>query len=397
MSNEKKTKITIGFLKESLCLGGTERSAANISKLIEKDYDLSFILFNGADVKYSYGGNLIDIKAPPKKSFIGKVINSFIRYFRVKKVIKQKEIDILYEFLSIGNMLSYVSYKKTKRIISARDFGRIQRDTKLFHKALSKADAMICNSEYIKNYYLTKYPNDKEKVFTVYNIIDGEEIAYQSKQETEKEFVDFINNHKKIVSVTGRFCKEKGFEYMLAAFAKAIRNIDLGLVMVGDGGLKEKYSEIIQKLAIENKVYFTGFQNNPYKYMAKSDIFVLSSLSEGFPNVLAEAMSLGLPVIATNCYSGPAEILREDCDYEAVKDRFIECDYGILAPRMTDTNNENAIEELAKALEYLAKNEEVAQKYSQLSRQRAERYSAGVAKDKFNGVFQILAKGEEIK
>ena len=77
MSNEKKTKITIGFLKESLCLGGTERSAANISKLIENDYDLSFILFNGADVKYSYGGNLIDIKAPPKKSFIGRVINSF--------------------------------------------------------------------------------------------------------------------------------------------------------------------------------------------------------------------------------------------------------------------------------------------------------------------------------
>lgn len=395
MSNEKqKEKLIIGFLKASLCLGGTERSAANISRLLAKDYNLYFILFNGSDIKYSYDGKLIDIKTPSRKSFLGKVANSFIRYKRVRKVVKQQNIDVLYEFLYIKNMLSYVSYKNVKRIISARDFREIQSKRKLYYYALSKANAMICNSEYIKNYYLSTYPQHKDKVFTVYNIIDGEEIACQSMEETEKEYIDFLNNHSKTISVVGRFCKEKGFEYMLEAFFKVTKNIDVGLVMVGDGGYKEKYQKIIQDLGIEDRVYFTGFQNNPYKYMAKSDIFVLSSLSEGFPNVLGEAMSLGLPVIATNCYSGPAEILREDCDYGAVTDKFVECDYGIITPRMTKENNQNAIEELSKALEYLLKDGNLMQKYAKLAKQRAEKYSASAAAEKFNGIFEMLREGK---
>ena len=391
--NNKNNKPTVGILKESLCLGGTERSAANTSRLLEKYYDLHLILYNGKDVKYQYGGNLIDIKAPPMKSVLGKVINSFIRYLRVKKVVKQKNIDILYEFITIGNMLSYVSYKDTKRIISARDFGKMQRDTDMFNKALSKASGMICNSEYTKDYYLSKYPEDKDKVFTVYNVIDSKEIARQSTEEPEKEFLEFVERHSKVISVVGRFCKEKGFEFMLESFAKASETTDLGRVMICDGAYKEKYLELIDKLGVEDRVYFTGFQNNPYKYMAKSDIFVLSSLSEGFPNVVAEAMSLGLPVIASNCYSGPAEILRNDCDYEAVIDNYVECDYGIITPRMTATDNENAISSLADAIVYLANDEELLKKYSQLSKQRSLEYSPEVAAQKFRKIFDKLVDG----
>ena len=391
MNNERPPQKTIvGILKESLCLGGTERSAANISRLLERDYDIHFILFNGSDIKYSYGGNLVDIDAPPKKSLIGKFVNSFIRYSRVKKAIKREKIDILYEFINIKNMLSFVSYKNTKRIISARDFEKMQNYTEKFHKALSKADAMICNSEYIKDYYISKYPAHKDKVFTVYNVIDGNEISNLTAEQTENEYNNFIESHGKIISVVGRFCKEKGFEYLLEAFAKAAKNTDMGLVMIGDGTYKGKYLSIIKELCIEDKVYFTGFQNNPYKYMAKSDIFVLSSLSEGFPNVLAEAMSLGLPVIATNCYSGPAEILRDDCNYEAVTDNFVECDYGIITPRITETDNKNAISSLADAIVRLAKDEELIKKYSELSKQRALEFSFEVVTEKFRTIFEKI-------
>ena len=393
MNNTAKSeKIVVGILKESLCLGGTERSAANISKLLEQSFGLHFIIFNGSDIKYTYGGNLIDIKAPPKKSLLGKFVNSFIRYLRVKKAMKHNKIDIIYEFITIENMLSYVSYKDTKRIISARDFGKIQRNTEGFHKALSKANAMICNSEYIKNYYLSKYPEHKDKVFTVYNVIDGDEIARQAVEEPEKGYLDFIKAHSKTISVVGRFCKEKGFEFMLEAFAKATEDIDLGLVMIGDGDYKERYTSVIERLGIKEKVYFTGFQNNPYKYMARSDIFVLSSLSEGFPNVLAEAMSMGLPVIAANCYSGPAEILRNDSDYQAVTDSFKPCDYGIITPRITENDNKNAVLELSKAIEYLARNEEIAKEYSLLSKKRAMAFSPDNASMELNKIFEILSK-----
>ena len=180
---------------------------------------------------------------------------------------------------------------------------------------------------------------------------------------------------------------------MLESFAKASQTTHLGLVMIGDGAYKEKYLELIDKLGVEDRVYFTGFQNNPYKYMAKSDIFVLSSLSEGFPNVVAEAMSLGLPVIASNCYSGPAEILRNDCDYEAVIDNYVECDYGIITPRMTAADNENAISSLADAIVYLANDEELLKKYSKLSKQRSLEYSPEVAAQKFRKIFDKLVDG----
>lgn len=386
----KRTSPVVGILKESLCIGGSERSAANISRLLENHYELHFLLFNGSDIKYSYGGNLVDIDAPPKNSLVGKFINSFIRYFKVKRVLRQKRIDILYEFINIKNMLSFISYKNTKRIISARDFGKVQRYTENFHKALSKADAMICNSEYIKDYYISKYPEHEDKVFTVYNAIDGNEISNLTAEQTEKKYNDFVENHSKIILVAGRFCKEKGFEYMLEAFAKATESMNLGLVMIGDGTYKEKYLKLIKELGIEDKVYFTGFQDNPYKYMGKSDIFVLSSLSEGFPNVLAEAMSIGLPVISSNCCSGPAEILRNDCDYEAVTDNFMECDYGILTPKMTEEDNQKAISSLADAMVHLASNENLLKKYSELSKHRALEYSPEVVAKKIEIIIKKL-------
>ena len=384
----------IGFLKDNLCIGGTERSAANISKVIEKNYELYLILFDGSSIVYPYGGKMLDMKAGPKKTLIGKILNYYIRYLKIKKIVKHNGINVLYEFLPIENPLSYAKYNGVIKVISARDFGKMQRNTESFARALSCSGAMICNSEYIKNYYLSIYPNDKDKVFTVYNIIESEDIVRQSTEKVEAEYLNFIQNHSKNICVVGRFCKEKGFEYMIEAFAQSSKGNDIGLVMVGDGDYRESYNTAIERLGIKDKVYFTGFQNNPYRYMAKSDIFVLSSLSEGFPNVVAEAMSLGLPIIAANCYSGPAEILRDDCDYEAVTDKYIECDYGILTPRMTDSDNQNAITELSEAIVHLAKNDELMKKYSALSKQRARDFSSNVASDKFDKIFQTLGKGD---
>ena len=253
---------------------------------------------------------------------IGKIYNSFLRSISLKKFLREKQIDVIYMFTRIANYQTQQKFKNVIKIISARDCASIENNHHSYNKALKNSDAMICNSEYIRNFYLSIYPEDKDKVFSVYNIVDTEEIVQQSTDEVEIEFVNFIKKHHKTISVVGRFCKAKGFEYLLEAFAKASNRIDLGLIMVGDGDYKKKYEEIIKNHKIEDRVYFTGFQNNPYKYMKNTDIFVLSSLSEGFPNVVAEAMSLGLPIIATNCRSGPAEILRDDCNYDAVTDKF---------------------------------------------------------------------------
>lgn len=383
--------MRIAILKESLDIGGTERSAANISRILAEENSVYTLLFDSKDIKYEYGGELVDVKAPPKNSFIGKLFNTALRSIRVNRIIKGKRIDVLYTFTGIGNYQTLSKCKNAVKIISARDYGGMRDKYERYHKALLNSDAIICNSELTKQFYLSKYPEHKEKAFAVYNVIDANGIIEQSQDITEPEYFEFVSSHSKTIVSVGRFCKEKGFEYLIEAVARAReKGFDIGLILVGDGEYKQRYLEIIKRTGIEEDVYFAGFQKNPYKYMAKCSCFVLSSLSEGFPNVLAEAMALGLPVIAANCRSGPAEILRDDSDYNAAKDKFIECDYGIISPQIIDGDNSVAIEQMSCAIMHLLEDEELMKKYSECAKERVKDFSQDSIKKKFEVIFKAL-------
>lgn len=371
-------------------MGGTERSAANISKVLADEHNVLLALYDGTQIKYSFAGRLIDFQLPPKKTFLGKVLNTFLRDVKLRKLIKQEQIDILYTFTAIGNRQTRYPYN-TGKIISARDFGRMFEKSYEYKKALNKSAAMICNSEYTKQFYLLKYPEDRDKVFSLYNYIDIAEIREQALETVDAEFLAFLNQHEKTIVAVGRFCKEKGFEYLIDSFSKAReKNQELGLVLIGDGEYKAKYLEAIEKCDVGGHVYFTGFQKNPYKYMSRCRCFVLSSLSEGFPNALAEAMALGLPVIADNCYSGPAEILRRDQNYNSVTDIYQECEYGILTPRITEADNRHALAQLAAAMKDLLSSDEKMQHYAKLSIERACEFSREAVSEKLDSIFEEL-------
>ena len=196
-----------------------------------------------------------------------------------------------------------------------------------------------------------------------------------------------------MIVAVGRFCEIKGFEYLIEAFAQAREKIeDAGLVMVGDGKSMKKYKDAVQRLGIEDHVFFTGYQSNPYKYMAHGDCFVMPSLNEGFPTVLAEALALGLPVIATNCYSGPAEILRTDCDYNAVKEQYEACEFGILIPRITGDNDANIVTQLDLAISELLGDADKMQYYREAALKRAADFSMEAARKRLNKIFGELVE-----
>lgn len=391
--------MKICILKESLCIGGTERSAANISKILCEDHDVWVTVFDGSQTKYTYGGQLVDLNLPAKDGLLSKVLNNIKRVYKYRQMMKRERIDVLFEFISIKSPLSLMKSKNRVRIISSRDFWFLSTHTKRVNQCLKNADAMVCNSRYLRKYYLSKYPEHEDKVFSVYNMIDANEIRTQGLAEPESDFMKFRSSHTKTVAAVGRFCKEKGFEYLIQAFAEARKEVaDLGLVLVGDGAdYREKYQTAIERLNLQEHVYFTGFQKNPYPYMARCSCFVLSSLSEGFPNVLAEAMALGLPVIATNCLSGPAEILRKDGNYDAVTEQFQECDYGLMSPRLTDGNNDAAIVQLGNAISTLLSSEEMMRRYAALSRQRAQDFSPDTIRTQLNGILDALVERKKTK
>lgn len=387
----KSEKMNICILKESLTLGGTERSVANISQVLEKDHNVYLALYDAQRIQYTYGGEVVDFAAPPRKTILGKIWNTFYRNWKLKQLLKEKQIDILYTFTGIINRATLFAYPETVKLISARDFGLMRDRFAEYYQALNNSDAMICNSEYTKSFYLAKYPQHADRVFAVYNYINLDEINAQAQEAVEEGYLQFLENHSQTVVSVGRFCKEKGFEYLIESFALArTNNPQLGLVLVGDGDYLNRYQDIIGNSGVGEHIYLTGFQKNPYKYMAKCSCFVLSSLSEGFPNVLAEAMALGLPVIATNCRSGPAEILRKDCDYTAITDTYQECDYGMITPEMTDGDNENAIGQLAAAITALLANPEKMADYGKLAKLRAGDFSQEATAKQLEEIFLTL-------
>lgn len=113
-----------------------------------------------------------------------------------------------------------------------------------------------------------------------------------------------------LLAAAGRLVPQKDFETLLRAFAIAVRQAPLQLVIMGEGPLRSRLSELVDHYGLTDTVSLPGFVENPFAVLRRSRVFVSSSRFEGFGIAIVEAMALGVPVVATDCFSGPAEILR---------------------------------------------------------------------------------------
>jgi glycosyltransferase involved in cell wall biosynthesis len=139
-----------------------------------------------------------------------------------------------------------------------------------------------------------------------------------------------------IIVAAGRLAPWKGFENLIRIFPSVLKELEIKLMILGDGPLKGVLEKQIQDLDLSNNVSLLGYQDNPYPYYALADIFVLSSIVEGLPNVLVEAMMCGCTPVSTDCPTGPREVLNNG-------------KYGYLVP----LDNDNAFAEtIVKAVHF---------------------------------------------
>lgn len=146
----------------------------------------------------------------------------------------------------------------------------------------------------------------RDKISVVFNPVVTDELYRGAAAPITHRFFD---GGAPVVLGVGRFVKEKAFDVLLRAFALVRREHDARLLLLGDGPLRKPLESLVQELGIGAYVDMPGFDPNPFKYMARASVFVLTSVHEGLPGVLIQAMACGTPVISTDCPAGPSEII----------------------------------------------------------------------------------------
>ena len=232
--------------------------------------------------------------------------------FMYKWFVKEKyDIEIAFIHGWSTKFISGSNNKKSKKIawvhadlVTWDKVDGVFKNLEHHKKAYSKFDEVICVSQTVKEGIEKKYNVKNAKV--LYNPINREKILKLSNEK-----IDDINhsNKFKLISV-GRLSKEKGYDRLLRVVKKLVNEqIGCELLIIGSGKEYDKLNSYIKNNNLEYNIKIVGYKENPYKYVKSSDLFVCSSLSEGYSLVIAESLVLGIPVVSTKC-SGPIEILR---------------------------------------------------------------------------------------
>lgn len=291
--------MKIAFILHSLKSGGAERAVSNLSLEMQKDHDVSVVLFDSTDVGYEYGGRLVDLKSPSKVNSIKKVINIIKRVFLLKKLFKKEKYDAIFTFMEAAGFPSVLANKNT--IVSVHDNPKnlpkiyIPFLPLLYPFALKTVACSLAGEEKLKINYRLK------NTTTIFNSVDLE----MGKQKPNGT----IQHDRPFILAAGRLNKQKGFDILINAFSKCQANTKLDLFILGEGEERLSLEKLIKNLGLEDRVFLKGQVKNPYVYYFSAEFFVLSSRHEGFPNILIEALSCECPCISFACETGPNEII----------------------------------------------------------------------------------------
>jgi len=146
-----------------------------------------------------------------------------------------------------------------------------------------------------------------ERIKTIYNPVVTPQLLRLAEEKPDHPWL--MEKKAAVILSVGRLEPPKDYPTLLEAFALVLQKRKSFLIILGEGAERQKLEQHASQLGMRSCLDMPGFQMNPYSFMTQADVFVLSSVREGLPTVLIEALACGTPVVSTNCPSGPAEIL----------------------------------------------------------------------------------------
>jgi glycosyltransferase involved in cell wall biosynthesis len=307
--------MRVAFVLPNLSGGGAERVFVDTAGFFAgQGHIATLVLFRGSGV---YRGELnprvrvldLDSGATPESM---RPLHREIREQRIQVVYSTlKHVSI-----AIEAMRAVTGFRFLHVIRAANTYGSelrqlpwIQRTAfrtalRLAHRS---ADRTVCVSRGVASDLANRFGVRPERITVIHNPVYDERMEALGKEPTGFSALDRRSGFNLVAA--GRLIYQKGFDVLVRAFAAALAGRDAHLYILGEGPGRDELLDLAASLRVEHQLTLTGFVPNPFAFLSRASLFVLSSRYEGLPNVLIQALCLGARILATDCESGPAEIL----------------------------------------------------------------------------------------
>jgi glycosyltransferase involved in cell wall biosynthesis len=341
--------MKVFLLVPHLSDGGGEKIVSDLSCNLVVD-DLVLVVFENK-FSYPYKGRIRSLDAPiDRRSLFSRIMGFCRRAARFRRLLKQERPDVVLSFMGEANLLNaLLSRNPIVSVHNLSTLAELDRATatgstvkvrKLIEKTihaslvriLFRRATVVAVANAVKTELIKRFRIPDQRVVVIANAVNVSEIQVRSQEELAWPWKENIP----VVITVGRLTAAKGQWHLIRAFSESLKRQPSQLVILGTGELEHYLVGLTRELGIEQSVFFAGWQPNPYKYMSRANLFVLSSISEGFGLVLLEAMACGLPVVSTDCSGEPREIIAPGFNRHGsvTEPRFAE--YGVLIPPFDD-------------------------------------------------------------
>lgn len=361
-----RCRLKIAFLVAHLTSGGAERTVAYLSSyLADKSWDVSIVSLTD-DIFYTLNPK-VQLKTLGIKSGYSNVIERYLlifrRYYELAKYLRKNRPDVV--FCMLPNMAKYILYihkiLKFKLITSERinpesciDLNTI----KMKNRVYLQSDGIVFQTKRARDYYS---PEISKKGIVIHNAV-GNELVYNVPDNIER---------KNKISAIGRLVDQKDYPTLLKSFKNVVEKYpEFTLEIFGHGPDRKALKLLADDLGIGEKVVFKGACSDAILQAADSACYVMSSLFEGMPNALMEAMAAGIPCVSTDCPNGPNELITDGVN-------------GLLVP-LSD------VEALTSAILRMIEDKEFAEKCGKNAKEILKTHSVEIkAKEYMDFIFKV--------